>query len=182
MLSRPFIHSSEGCRVRKHVGMAEFFFTDAWRGVKPKSTLHGVFPPIKCSLSVQNLTLSHYFTKVLTTIQDRCAGCLQLGTSLLLIQGFTRLVGRNTQGLALLGKTFYAHPPILPWQMNIYWDKVPNRSLWPSEVFWQCYEFACKTKEEHSTSNLKFVIRNCVVSESSLIAIWQAARMSTERL
>ena len=63
--------------------------------------------------------------------------------------------------------------------MNIYWDKDPNRSLWPSEIFWQCYEFACKTKEEHSTSNLKLVIRNCVVNESSRIAIWQAARMST---
>ena len=63
--------------------------------------------------------------------------------------------------------------------MNIYWDKDLNRSLWPSEVLWQCYELACETKEEHSASNLKFVIRNCVVNESSRIAIWQAARMST---
>ena len=113
--------SLEGCLVRKHVGIAEYFIADAWRGMKwhltftiSKSTysysiLYKVFPPIKCSLGAQPY--------IITTIFHR--------------------------------STHY--------------------NWW--EVHWQCYELACKTKEDYSMSNLKFVIRNCVVNESSYTAI-----------
>ena len=54
-----------------------------------------------------------------------------------------------------------------------------DRSLWPSEVLWQCYELSRRSNRDFSTSKLNFVIRNCLINESTRIAIWQAARLST---
>ena len=111
------IDSSEGCLIRKHVGIPEIFIADAWRGMKSafcmgysKSTFYTNYFPQSNVVSACDSTLSHYFTKVLATIQDRCAGCLQLGTS---VATHPRLysTGRKTQGFSptKAAKTFYAH-------------------------------------------------------------------------
>ncbi|KAK3167282.1 hypothetical protein OEA41_010409 [Lepraria neglecta] len=55
---------------------------------------------------------------------------------------------------------------------------LPLRRLFPSEVIWQCYQTAAREANK-KTSKLRIIVRHSVENESTLNAIWHAARNST---